>query len=408
METEQRTDNRKKKIIALAALLAAALIGVLLFFLLSKNDLMAVDIRIRRMVGTVNLHNEKGKELSPAERMRLNSGQRLKTAEESLVMLSLDETRLITLEESSKAQIKAAGKKLEFDLEEGELFFNVTEKLEEVESFDIRTSTMLCGIRGTSGFVGEDETGHETLMVTDGIVAVTGEHPVTHERIQTLVFAGQQVTIYLDDEAEGDARISFRVQRFKEEDLPALALDAIRKDEKLQSRITQATGFSTKKPVELADVTSFKGVSMYGQAVEELSAAGIEDAIPLMGRTAKEMVATANRAAETAGQDLPLEITIIKGMRGVLDTAKAAGCDPAETSALMTGSSDCVDATVGKAREAGLSGDDLVGVAQTVTDTLSSAVGQMNCTLSWRGISHVLQPGPQETLRFRSRCRQVM
>ncbi len=84
-------------------------------------------------------------------------------------------------------------------------------------------------------------------MVTDGVVEVTGENPVTKERIHTFVYAGQQIIIYLDDEAEGDATISFICRSFREEDLPALALNAIHKDPALGKRIAKATGFSTTK-----------------------------------------------------------------------------------------------------------------------------------------------------------------
>ena len=56
--------------------------------------------------------------------MRLAGGQTVTTEGESLIMVSLDDTKLMTMEESSKAEIKARGKKLLFNLLEGNLFFN--------------------------------------------------------------------------------------------------------------------------------------------------------------------------------------------------------------------------------------------------------------------------------------------
>ena len=49
--------------------------------------------------------------------------------------------------------IKRDGKKLELVVNSGGLFFNVTKPLEDDESMDIRTSTTICGIRGTCGWV---------------------------------------------------------------------------------------------------------------------------------------------------------------------------------------------------------------------------------------------------------------
>ncbi len=119
--------------------------------------------------------------------MRLLSGQSVTTADESLIMVSLDDIKLLTMEQNSRADIKAKGKALKFELTEGNLFFNVTQKLEENESFDIHTSTMICGIRGTSAYVGVDSTDHEVLMVTDGVVKVTATNPRTGETLEVEV-----------------------------------------------------------------------------------------------------------------------------------------------------------------------------------------------------------------------------
>ena len=175
---EVNDNNRKRRIIAIivaAIVLLAVIIGIFLY----TRAITAVTMRIQRLVGTVNLMGENGKEQTIREKMRLGAGQTVTTAGESLIMVSLDDTKLLTMEETSRADIKARGKKLEFDLIEGNLFFNVTEKLKDNESFDVTTSTMICGIRGTSAYVGRDSTSHEILMVTDGLVHVVATNPVT-------------------------------------------------------------------------------------------------------------------------------------------------------------------------------------------------------------------------------------
>ena len=312
-------DKRKKKKIAAIIAGIVLLLGIIIGFIIYNNAITAITMRIQRLVGTVNLYNEEGAEQSLREKMRLGAGQTVTTAGESLIMVSLDDTKLMTMEEASKAEIRTRGKKLLFDLIEGNLFFNVTEKLADNESFDVTTSTMVCGIRGTSAYVGRDSTSHEILMVTDGLVHVVATNPVTKETTEVDVPAGQMITIYLDEEAEGNKTISIVMKSFKEEDLPAMALDTIRKSKELMNRIAKATGFSAKKLTTLAELSSTKGVSMYGSAVDELKAEGVDDAIPFMGDRSHEMTASANSAFNIAKEDLPLEVAIIQGYRDVMD-----------------------------------------------------------------------------------------
>lgn len=386
----KENDKKKKKriIIAIVSALLIALLIVGLF--IYRDQFMAITMRIQRLVGTVNLYNE-GHEQELREKMRLGAGQTVETAGESLIMVSLDDTKLMTMEESSKADIKARGKKLEFDLIEGNLFFNVTEKLKKRESFDIHTSTMICGIRGTSAYVGRDSTRHETLMVTDGVVSVDATNPVTKETIHVDVYAGEKITIFLDEEAEGDATISIKKEKFREEDLPSLALDAIRKSPELQKRIAKATGFSTERLVALADATSKSGISMYGSAAEKLSADGIKDAIPIMGYNAQIMVRTANRAVDTAGDDLPLEIAIIKGLNGTMNSGIEAGYEGEPLGIFVDSAADCLEACIKGGRSAGLGNDDLVTVTDSVSGALQTSVGEMaKANLSTSEITQVV------------------
>ena len=168
---------RKAISYALAAVMTAGLLSSC-----GKEDMTAISMRLQRMVGSVSLKDNKGQEKTLAEQMRLESGNRLSTGAESLVMVSLDETKLITMEEKSNADIKASGKNLEFDVKEGSAFINVTEKLSEDQTFTVRSGNMICGVRGTSLYVGKDAQGQDVLIVTDGDVEAEAENPVTKER----------------------------------------------------------------------------------------------------------------------------------------------------------------------------------------------------------------------------------
>ena len=365
-----------KKIIV-GAIVLLIVIFLVIFFGFSKKTTKAVNIRLQRLVGTVNLYDDKDKSLTLSEQMRLSSGQRVETKEESLVMMALDEIKLITLEADSKMKINSSGKKLEIDLEEGNIYFNVTEKLDADAEFDIRTSNMMCGIRGTSAYGGTDSEGNPFFMATDGMLYLSAVDDITGETIYTEVPAGQAATLYSGEKAEEGKNISFAARKFREEDLPPLALDAISKDKALQKRIADATGFSVEKIVALAEVTCRPGTSMYGSAAEELQSEGIEDSIPLMGQEGQVMVETANQAVDAADENLELEIAIITGAMVVLDTGKENGVSDDELTNLVRESTEVVCKTVGTAKEKGLEGEDLVKISKAVSDTLVTAIEKM-------------------------------
>ena len=90
------------------------------------------------------------------DNLRLNDGNALSTEAESLASVGLDDTKIISIEENSRAEFYQKGKKLELVLTKGRLFFDVQQPLADNESLDIKSSTMVVGIRGTSGYVWED------------------------------------------------------------------------------------------------------------------------------------------------------------------------------------------------------------------------------------------------------------
>ncbi len=132
-------------IVAAVLLLVAAVI----FFLYFRSQIRATTMRILRMEGEVTLEDSR-KAKSITNNLRLNSGNSLSTAVKSLVSIGLDDVKIVTLDERSRAIFNQAGKQLDLELTDGSLFFEVQKPLEADETMDIRTSTMVVGIRGTS------------------------------------------------------------------------------------------------------------------------------------------------------------------------------------------------------------------------------------------------------------------
>ena len=128
-------------------------------------------MRLTRAEGCVFLKDESGTDLSFRENMRLYSGNTVATEADSRAGISLDKTKIITLDEQSFASLHQNGKKLRVKLESGAMYFSVSKPLASDEQFDIETSTMLLGIRGTSGYV-------EALSPTASMVILTSGHAV--------------------------------------------------------------------------------------------------------------------------------------------------------------------------------------------------------------------------------------
>ncbi len=163
---EKEKQNKKKRIIIIAAIIA--LLAAVILILIFRSQIRATTMRILRMVGEISLEDG-GKNKTVKENFRLNSGNALSTADESLVSIGLDDTKIVTLDELSRAEFNQAGRQLDLKLTDGSLFFDVQKPLDADEKMDIRTSTMVLGIRGTSGWISVEGV-HESLIGTEGVV----------------------------------------------------------------------------------------------------------------------------------------------------------------------------------------------------------------------------------------------
>ena len=231
--------SKKKKIILIIVAAVILLLGIILFFLW-RSKITATTMRILRIEGTVTLEDD-GKEKTITNNLRLNSGNALTTALKSLVSIGLDDTKIVTLDENSRAEFNQSGRKIELNLTAGSLFFEVQKPLDNDESFDISTSTMVVGIRGTSGWVSVDGE-HESLIITDGVVHVIGTNPVTGEVKEIDVKAGQRVNVYLYNDRKIDS-IMFELIEVTERDLPEFLLERLRENPQLLDKVCRETGW---------------------------------------------------------------------------------------------------------------------------------------------------------------------
>ncbi len=188
--------SKTTKIIIAAGALAVIVAAVLCIVFAGKGY-TATTMRLLQVEGTVNLEDSKGGVKPVSNNLRFQSGDALSTGADGLASVGLDNTKIITLQNESRAEFMKKRKQLELKLTKGAIFFNVTEKLRADEKFEIKTSTMTAGIRGTSGMVYYDlaDAGRESLLITDGAGEVTAQNPTTGEIKKAMVKAGQSVKV---------------------------------------------------------------------------------------------------------------------------------------------------------------------------------------------------------------------
>ncbi len=246
----------KKKII-LGSVSAFVIVAAVVAFIMIRSYLnsgyVATTMRLLRVEGTVSIEDSEGNSKPVIDNIRFESGDALTTGSDGLASVGLDDTKIVTLQNDSRAEFTKKGKKLELKLTKGAVFFEVTEKLDDDESFEIKTSTMVVGIRGTSGYVFYDEDGREALIITDGKVQVIATNPDTMESKTTEVLGGQMVKVYLYDEDREEGSVDFFLDNLEEDEVPAFTLQMLAENPDLLDKVCADTGWDRETILALVE-----------------------------------------------------------------------------------------------------------------------------------------------------------
>lgn len=197
------------------------------------EEVSAAIMRLRKYEGQVGVADESGSDVALLENMKLYSGYNMNTEEVSYAWIDLDHVKLAKMDETSEIAIEKEDKKLEIQLKSGGLFFHVAEPLEEDETMEIRTSSMIVGIRGTSGWVTAEDEQNAQIHVLEGTVQVDVEgqdEPVA-------VSSGEYAEVTKTD---GVAEV--RVMAFPASDVPAYVVEEVVDNEELAQEILDAAG----------------------------------------------------------------------------------------------------------------------------------------------------------------------
>lgn len=211
----------------------------------------ATTMKLEKTTGTVTLKTQNGTARKITDGMRLYNGNTLQTGADSYAYVSLDSSKAVKMDENSQATLRQNGKDLELLVKSGKLFFDVSVPLTSRENMNIRTSTMVTGIRGTCGVVEYVSPTVAKLYLLEGKVALNdGEKTV-------MVYGGQVATVELKSESQipgtptDTEKKIVTVETLTEEEIPVVAIVEVASDPDLQKKIGDTTELDTDKIEEI-------------------------------------------------------------------------------------------------------------------------------------------------------------
>ena len=141
----------------------------------SVTEVSATTMRLAKHEGALSVEDGKGAMLEPRENMKVYSGYQMQTEETSFAWIDLDSVKLAKMDETTEVEIQKENKDLELRLKSGGLFFYVAEPLEDDETMKVSTSTIIVGIRGTSGWVEAKSEEQSSVYILEGTVEIHTE-----------------------------------------------------------------------------------------------------------------------------------------------------------------------------------------------------------------------------------------
>jgi hypothetical protein len=187
----------------------------------------ATTMRLEKTEGSVTVTDSDQKGLELKEKLPLYDGYLTETQSDSFAWINLDDAKLAKLDMDSRALINKEERHLKLTAEQGSLFFNITEPLEDDEAMDIQVGTMVVGIRGTCGWV-DFGFGSPAVCIIEG--TVTCELEDSKESVQ--VSGGQMAQIAWEDNSN-----ALKVKSFSKKDIPEYVLPEL--DDALLSLIPE-------------------------------------------------------------------------------------------------------------------------------------------------------------------------
>ena len=203
----------------------------------------ASAMRLLHYEGDVEILDASGSPRFVMENVRFDSGEAMRTGKDSSASVGMDESRIVSLDEETTVEFVKKSNAMELNLKEGKLLLDVQEKLDENETFDIQTATMVVGIRGTVLFVTSEksEAGLVSRMgVLEGTAQVTYREASGSKR-QVPVPAGMKVMLH-DPDGDGNVDTAPEITAVTQADLNGFPGSVLESEPALRQRVEKAGG----------------------------------------------------------------------------------------------------------------------------------------------------------------------
>ena len=204
----------------------------------SAESATAAAMQLVKTEGTVSVTNASRRSLTVRNNMQLYNGYHAETKAKSYAWINLDDVKLTKLDASTKAEVRKRGKKLELLVSEGNLFFNVTSPLAADETMNIRTSTMLIGIRGTAGWIKAADEDTTEVYVLEGKVECAAADLASGRTRTTTISAGERAVVSVRHGQEWE----ISREKFSAGDIDGFVMDELKQDPELCAKILEASG----------------------------------------------------------------------------------------------------------------------------------------------------------------------
>lgn len=217
----------------------------------------AATVQITKTEGTVNVTNATGRSVSRLTKLRLHSGYHLNTDEKSYAWVALDGERLAKVDAVSELETRKKGKVLELLVHAGSVYFDISEPLTEDESLNICTSTMVIGVRGTSGWVDVIDQYHSEVHVLEGVVTCTTVDPVTGVIRSVQVHGGESASVSISPggSGSGGGAAGTAVQSFTEGEVNGFILTELAEKPEHCQKIYEKSGLDFRSLTAAEAVT---------------------------------------------------------------------------------------------------------------------------------------------------------
>ena len=208
------------------------------------------ELRLLQTEGTVKVSSTSGKTYSTREDMRLYNGYVVSTEEASYAWITLDAEKAVKLDECSSLEVRRSGKNLELLLKNGELYCDVTAPLKEDEKLNIRTSTMVTGVRGTIVYIQKINDGETRMGILEGHAQGVAINPVTGATRALTVRQGQIGVFQVYDADEAGEGADAWLLGMNIDDIPPFVQVAIAQDPAARDRVPKDLQKSLEEALE--------------------------------------------------------------------------------------------------------------------------------------------------------------